>query len=536
MATVLAPADSLVRVHGRGSLLSVLEKETLLTRLRVAQGSLFAAETMDWDSYWGPLGDLGCQEAVVELEALRSAWQQHIRSGFSPRLRRELCFRYFSLLDALLGNDNKVLRSLAWAKALQAVLGFECFGISRADSRSGPLGAGTCTLRNPCYLLAKLKMPNALGNPQFLPLITIPGAEKPELFYHYRQYNLASNSGMALLLYPAVSEMKRSASFELIASLIGGVSDVIDPRTRQRGRRLFQGVLRPMIQARRPASSQSFLIEFVDVGAGSGSLSANLCLQIQRLGTSIGILPKVRLWFVDLQSKDTTRFFRAKAVRSLVDSLMFVGEDYRDWLSKPSPLPMTKDLRIALVSKLFNNLSRFSVRRTSSEETSKILQGEALLSDIGEHAPSLCLMPNGKGVEALAVSPSYVSVEDGRTTGQISLSGFFQGLFLLLSPERWIELLEKNLFLPIRAFNPDCLVTSDGRSVLACLVEHCDYVLVEDADLSPNDLVDHMRKFALHSIAVHSLGKSLGLVSNHAYVLWAEAKVEPPDFQGERLW
>jgi hypothetical protein len=379
-------------------------------------------------------------------------------------------------------------------------------------------------------------MPDALDDPQFLPLITVACSESPELFYHYRQYNLAPQSGLSLLLYPTVSETKRPASFELIDSLASGVSDSIDPRTRQRAQRLCQGVIWPIIQAERTAASEPFVLEFVDVGAGSGSLTASLCRQIQRAGSSEGFSPKIRLWFVDLQPKDATRFFRTKPGRSMVDSVMFLGEDYRDWLSRPMPLPATKALRLALISKLFNNLSRFSIRPISDEEITLIFSSKATSQNIGEHYASRSLGRDGRGVETLEVSKSRVVLPQGRTFPQLSLSEFFHGLFLLLSPDSRVKGLGHGHFLPIRAFNPECLVTSDGSSVLSRLAENCDYILVEDADLTPNDLIDHMRRFALRSITAYNLSKALGLVSNYAYMLWAKAKVTPPEFQGGRLW
>ncbi len=243
MTTILAPVESPVRTHGRGQLLSILGKERLLTRLNVVRDGRFVAKTVDWSSYWKPLLDLGCWEVEDSLEALHSAWLRHIRSGFDSHERQEFCFRYFALLDVLLSSRNEALASHSWYHALQTILGFECFGIIPADSVSEVLAAGTCQLRNPCYLLAKLRMPDALDDPQFLPVITVAGCEKPELFYHYRQHNLASDSPMSLLFYPAISETKRSASFKLLNSLISGVSGAIDPRTRERAQRLCQGIV-----------------------------------------------------------------------------------------------------------------------------------------------------------------------------------------------------------------------------------------------------------------------------------------------------
>lgn len=171
LTTIQAPADSLVRAHGRGLLFSILEKEVLLTQLKVAPGGHFVAETMGWISYWEPLQELGCRKVEHSLEALRSAWRDHIRSGLGSSMRREFCFRYFFLLDVLLSNYSGGAASNEWGQALQTVLGFECLGLTTTASNSEVLGAGTSTLRNPCYLLAKLKRSGTLDDPQFLPLI-----------------------------------------------------------------------------------------------------------------------------------------------------------------------------------------------------------------------------------------------------------------------------------------------------------------------------------------------------------------------------
>ena len=59
MTTVQAPAESLTRIHGRGVLLSILEKETILTGIKVFDGGRFVVEAEDWSSYWQPLHKLG---------------------------------------------------------------------------------------------------------------------------------------------------------------------------------------------------------------------------------------------------------------------------------------------------------------------------------------------------------------------------------------------------------------------------------------------------------------------------------------------
>ena len=496
----------------------------------------FLTETKDWSSYWQPLHELGCSEAGDSLDVFHSAWRDYLRSGFSSSLRQEFCFRYFSLLDVLLSNCKEAIVPHSWIQALQAALGFECFAIVPTVSDLEVLGAGTCTLRNPCYLLAKLKMPDVLDDPQFLPIITVAGNEKPELFYHYRQYTVSLDSPISLLLYPAVSEAKRSASFRLINSLAGGVSSGIDPRTRERAQRLCQGIVYPIMQASKLTKSRTISLEFVDVGAGSGSLTSAICRQIQEMGSSIGFNPKFRLWFVDLEPADPARFFRARKLRGFVDSLIFLGDDYRDWLSKPQPLPATKALRIALVSKLFNNLSRFSIHCFSKEDLLPFLDKMAVSLNFGRHLPSLCLAPGGNGGESLAISNARVALQKGRTFAQASLSDFYRGMYLISATNDSVETTKEGLFLPIRRFNPKCLITLDGKSIISRLVKNCDYVIIEDADLRPQDLIDHMTMFSLNSVSIQDMTNALGLTGNHAYVVWSKTGATDPNFSGERIW
>ena len=128
MKAVLVPAKSLVRVHGRGLLLSILEKETILTRINILDDGLFTLETKDWDSYWQPLHTLGHVKVEDNLDALRSAWRDYLRSGFSSLLRQEFCFCYFSLLDVLLSIYPESYATPPWLNVLHTALEFECFG------------------------------------------------------------------------------------------------------------------------------------------------------------------------------------------------------------------------------------------------------------------------------------------------------------------------------------------------------------------------------------------------------------------------
>jgi hypothetical protein len=215
--------------------------------------------------------------------------------------------------------------------------------------------------------------------------------------------------------------------------------------------------------------------------------------------------------------------------------LNFLGDDYRDWLARPQPLPVKNSLRIALVSKLFNNLSTFSIRRFYGEESLPFLKDEDGYSELEDYRPSICLAPCGTGIESLAISNSRVLLQEGRAFSQASLSEFYQGLYLLSRKADSHESPENGLFLPVRSFNPECLVTLNGKSVVSSLAENCDYIIIEDADLRPQDLIDHVTRYSLRSLTICDMTKALKLKGNYLYVIWT-IKAINPQLSGEQIW
>ena len=148
--------------------------------------------------------------------------------------------------------------------------------------------------------------------------------------------------------------------------------------------------------------------------------------------------------------------------------------------------------------------------------------------------PTYCLAPDGPGPEALIVSNSRVALSQGHTLAQASLSEFYRALRFALTGNGRKEVSKEEVCLPLRALDPGCLVAADGGSVLARLLEHCDYLIVEDVDLRPKDLVEHLQTFSLHTLAACDMTRTLGLTGNYACVLWPRDSEAP--LRGERLW
>ncbi len=514
--------------------MSALKAPSLLTRVDVAPDGRMLLEAQEWATYWAPVHQFANCELDGAITALHAAWLKYIRSRFDRSLQREYCFRYFCLLDQVLSMHGEERHSPLWKHVLRAVVGFECFGLRAPTLGTQVLAAGTTTLRNPCYLLAKLKLPDALDDTQFLPLIAIGDDRGPGLFYHYRQYRLSKDSPMSLLLYLTVSPAHRSTSFNLVDSFVGGMGSAGDPRVGQRGQSLWKHVLKPVIQAEHSRVSGPLVLEFIDVGAGSGALTADLCRRLLTWAAAASISLRFRLWFVDVCLANPARFFRTARLRSSIDSLMFVGDNYRSWLARPRPSPISSGLRLALVSKLFNNLSHFCACRVRTDVLPSSVVGLPFSRE-GKHLPTRCLTPYGPGPEALMISSSRVALPQGHTFAPASLSGFYRALRLASSTDSRKGEPEDGMYLPFRALDPECLVTSVGESVLERLLEHCDHLIVEDADLRPTELVEHLRTFSLHALAACDMTRTLGLTGNYAYVLWRKGDKQPP-LAGELLW
>jgi hypothetical protein len=520
--------NSTVRVHGRGKLLSILEKAVILARIKVGDNGYFIAETVEWNSYWAPLYELRNSDVEKKLNALHSVWLEYIHSGLEPSWRQKYCYCYFSLLDVVLSRHSD--NSNSDNQALWSILGFECFGIIY-NSNTEVNAAGISSLRNPCYLLAKLKMPDVMDDPQFLPIITVRTSGQPELFYHYRQYTLSIGSPISIFLYLAVSEEKRSESFRIINKLAGSIRYAADPWTTERAEQIYRGVISKIIQIAQTIGAGIPSLEFVDVGAGSGSLSSRLCQYIQKKCSFLGSAPQFRLWFIDLELADPCRYFRVKKRNGLVDSLIYLGDDYRNWLSQPQPLPPPNGLRIALISKLFNVFSRFSISYLSCEDISATLSSSKLeLCD-----PCVCLAPDSTGARGLMISNSRSILPEGKAYIQASFSNFYRGLFLISTPTSSHKLPSKGLFYPVRVFNPECMVTLNGNSVISLLIENCSYIIIEDADLRPQDLIDHVIKFSLRDITIYDMTKALKLKGNYLYLIGLKQGMSLP-FSGAQIW
>jgi hypothetical protein len=517
----------------RSQLRSAFEAPDPVTRLDVSWGGSFAPQTRSWGDYWRPVHWLGSARLDGALRQLGAAWQKYIASSFDPSLAREYCFRYFSLIDAVLSARDELSALPLWQRALQAVLGFECFTINKGAF--GPEGgaAGTTTLRNPCYLLARLKSPDAPDDTRFHPLI-LAGEARPGLFFHYRRYRLSEDAPMSLLVYPAVDPARRPRSFRLVATLASALGSVGDPFAEARAERLWENVLRPILRGVSAGSPSRDPIELVDLGAGSGALMAALSRHLVAWSQAAGFTPRLRLWLVDVAPPAATSVFWIQPLGRFVERLVSVSMDFRTWLASPRRLPVASGPRVTLASKIFDVSSRFAIHKFRTDVLSSIVDGPEEL-ERERFKPERCLAPRGEGPVALQMSSARLVMDEGHAFPLASLSEFFRGLHLVTQSGADDGEERDGLWLPVRSVDPQSLVATDGASVIGRLLEQCDYLIVEDADLRPRDLIDHLRAFSLRGIAVQDMTRAMELKANYAYVLWPRGRREP-QLEGERIW
>jgi len=419
-----------------------------------------------------------------------------------------------------------------WQPALRAILGFESFSIVDGSVPSQVGAAGTTTVRNPSYLLAKLKWPKVPDDTRFLPLISL-GADTTNSFNRYRRLRLAQDPGISILTYLPNTSARRPASLSLVNLLAKAVGSAGDPYVEARAGRIWTHALQPIIDTAHPDARGQLGLEFVDIGAGTGALTAALCQRVLNLAATARISPHFRLWFVDFQPAAPAQAFRSAPLRNHVKSALFLGNDYRAWLGQPRPLPRPLGLRIGLASKVFDMSSHFSSCPFRTDVLESMIDGSFLKG--GRFLPTRCLAPGGPGPETLMVSTSRIAVAEGHTWAQPSLSGYYRALQLASPGGETAGREHDGLWLPVRSFNPASLVTTDGASVLSRLLEHCHYLIVEDEDLRPKDLLEHHRTFSPENLVAEDVTSVMGLTGNYAYVLWAEDQ-SAPRLGGERLW
>jgi hypothetical protein len=397
-------------------------------------------------------------------------------------------------------------------------------------------------MRNPCYLLAKIKQPRAYNDPKFLAIITGPDIPNPNeacLFYHYRQYKIDDEFSISLLLYPAVALSQRANSFTLIESLTSGFSGKSDPRSKQRSEILADLAISPflsgMFSKANPDSTQE--VSFVDIGSGNGALASNIWRQMLKTQPDIAQNCKLTCSMVGLRVQDPLRHFNKGSLRGTISYMDYSQADYLQWIQEQKSTKENFKFDVALICRLLNNLSTFKLNFSNNWRVIHKL-GEEGLSKADwlnrKFEPHNCLSPNNLSTKDIFLKNSNVLLKIGKSFKHLSLSNYYKGLQLLLNKDVSNYDDPNAIYFPIRQFNSACLQLPEGTSALEILCDLAKLVVIEDVDLTKNILIEHLIEHNLENIAVSHVNRHNRINSAHVFCL---CNTEYEDFlPGKLIW
>ncbi|MGD0078237.1 MAG: hypothetical protein ABSB91_06390 [Sedimentisphaerales bacterium] len=519
----------------------ILLSEDILVEILIDWYGQPTFTTLSWQKYWEPVIPLLSPIGHNIVENLREARRQYIQTKFSHQTRISYCFNYFCLLEEVLKVQKNGCDETAKLTLLGKVLGFENFVIRWINGEHGA-ACSTSTIRNPCYLLSKIKQPQAKDDPKFIALITGPNvahSDAARIYYHYRQYKIDNEFGISLLLCPATSLSERANSFTLIESLTSGFSDKTDPRSKQRSQILADLAILPFLTKlfSKIGAEAGYEVNFVDIGSGNGALVSNIWRQILKTQPDIVKSCKLACSMVGLRVQNPLRHFNKGLLRGSISYLDYHQSDYLQWLQEQKLTQGSYKFDVSLLCRLLNNLSEFKLNFSSDWRIIHIL-GEDELSKTSwmdrRFLPHNCLSPENLSIKNIYLKNTNVSLENGKSFKHLSLSDYYKGLQLLNSKSDSNVINADTIYYPIRQFNPMSIKLPDGKSALEKLCNLSKLVVIEDVDLTKEDLIQHLIENNLENIAAANINRHNRLNSASIFCLCNKEFADL--LPGKKIW
>ncbi len=492
------PAGNRTQRDNWQRLSSVLSSELLLAAVEVDTAGRASIRSVPWGQYWHRAEFSALEGMKPSLDALRWARAAYIESGFQLRLAVPYCYAYFSLLRRTLESADEGQTNLRF---LRAVLGFECAAV-RWREQSALLAVLSSTVRNPVYLLARLREPKAYEDPKFLPLATVVDPEsgstaRAPLFYHYRQFSAGAMAAFRFLVCLPVEANSRPEAFKCLQALGGAFTVKRDARVAQRSDRIARLAVGPILKRVLDEADCSTEpeIRIADLGACSGDLTRRILERV------VGSFPRaVRgrrfSWtMVDFGFADARRHASNRAFFRILAEMRCVRADYVSWIQRRSANADDRPFHVILLCRLLNNASQFSVGWVDDWHQVRKLARRAL--DFygwreGAYLPHVALRHSGLRPPDLLASNGRVPLLNGATFCQLSLSDYYRGLHMLTERPPPPDICRYAVFFPIRRFNEASLELPGGGSVLESLCAFSHAVVIEDVDLTSRILRRHM--------------------------------------------
>ena len=522
-------------------ILAVLRSGDLLNRLHVDMNARIGVESISWDRYWTETGCCISRDQAILLDALRSARLRYIENRFGPGRAAPYCRAYFALLRKVL---NDIADEEADSDLLFAVLGLESTSIMWAGQPNS-LAAVTSTARNPVYLLAKLRTPQAYEDPKFLPLIAAfdPCDQTYRLFYHYRQLSAGKRGGLRLLVYPPVDAAVRPEAFCCVHSFSAGLSRKQDTRAGKRAMRICDLAVGRILEQHAETSARGGEsgLRIADLGAGSGDLTR--CI-VERLATRFPSVIegwRLELTMVDVGSQNHRRHARHWPFFRKLSALRYRRSDYVSWIESQELTHQESDRRrpydVMLLCQLLNNGSDFLVNWIDYYCQARKLSGGALSYHQwknGAYLPHMALDQRADRTADLIVSNAVFRSRQGTVYRQLSLTDYFRGLYSLIGDSAQPDVPPEAVFFPVRRFNESALLMPDGSSIFEKLCKLAKAVIIEDVDLDARTLRRHFEDYGLTDLAATDATNRSKMHS--ACLLCVAERSLATTLPGRRIW
>lgn len=439
-------------------------------------------QSCSWERYWGNIP----QELAGNFINFHDAWKSYIDSGFDVEKGESYCECAFECLQLLMDRKSEfeIDRQL-----ILKLVSFENIALVK-DGENKPFGLLTSNLRNPFLTLFRAKglMGNQRGMTHLLPLAMNLHMSAPYLFYHYRKQKLLKNSDHNLLFMPAVDLTHRPKSFQGLDDLVGVLLSQWDSRVKDRVKLLSGKVIIPLLEAL-PFKERS--VSVLDIGSGDGILTE----QLVHAATGPDILKgrKLELTMLDVVSGARNRKFNAAKLLNSISKIEHIASDYLTWLKQQK-----ERYDLVFIFRMLHNVSNFEIRNI-----------DPAIGD--KESPNRYPFAAEMNIYYRALQVVFPWLISDHSDSDPSA-----------------------IYHPFRVFNQSSLILPDGSSLLQRLCEFADNILIEDADLTVDDLVHHLHTQEIKNIKVYDLSKHLRLSVNHIY--WITTTEMPPPLKAACIW
>jgi hypothetical protein len=434
--------------------------------------------TREWQEYWPGIGS--AEDEREGLHHLEINWRAYVESAFSLESAQDYCRSFFRLLELSLDHGNYEL--------IKRMASFENFYLAGAAS-SCPAAALTTNFRNPMFLFLSLSgsRKHDKQDSRLLPIITATFKGEAFLFYCLTKERLIKHSDFNLLVYLNSRPEERSSGFDFLHALEGVFFSEWNQYLDQRAHRIAAKVVLPMLEKDFQGRPRREPLKILDVGSSDGHLLSNILTEIAK-GLNDGTPFHATL--LDGLFMDPKTYVQTPVLLSRLSQMDYIRADYRRCLDALGEADGRFDF--IFLFKILHNMSKFGISSGRSP----------------------------------ALSPGPIP----------EWSNYHQGQLIAGNPGRALgPPKDQQWFGPQRKLNLEALQTVSGASLFERLVQLADRTLIEDYDLAPEEIMDHLKTQKTKSaLFIKDLSKSLGLRTNHLYCVCASSRHLPD--QGVLIW